>query len=123
MENCGSVQLKSTSLEALYENLHEFKDDFCGEHNSGVTTFLYSVLLTKGLERIQSEFDMPDNSIIGHHGHCAQEQVNLFLTGRASSNCFDGDQDMDGMKLKGVLQRSEFGFLTIFEHFKYLIVG
>lgn len=67
--------------------------------------------------------DMEDSSLIGHHGHCSQEAVNLFLTGKASSNCFDGDNNLDDLILKGVKERSEFGFLTIFEHYKYMQVG
>jgi len=66
---------------------------------------------------------MEDSSLIGHHGHASQEAVNLLLTGRASSNCFDNDKNLDDMILKGVKERQEFGFLTIFEHYKYLEVG
>lgn len=40
---------------------------------SGVTTFLYSVVLTKTPERIRLEMDSPENSLIGTHGHCSQE--------------------------------------------------
>ena len=68
--------------------------------------------------------DSLDNSLIGPHGHCTQETVNLILTGRAASNCFDGDQILDkNLKLKGIAKKSEFGFLTLFEHYKYLQVG
>jgi len=34
--------------------------------------------------------DNPDNSLIGNHGHCTHEEVNLLLTGLTVSNCFDG---------------------------------
>lgn len=34
--------------------------------------------------------DSPKNPLIGNHGHCTQEAVNLMLTGKAISNCFDG---------------------------------
>lgn len=47
----------------------------------------------------------------------------MMLTGRATSNCFDGDNNLDGFICKGVIERSEIGFLTIFEHFKYYTVG
>lgn len=46
---------------------------------------------------------MPDSPLIGNHGHCTQELVNLFITGIASSNCFDGDKFIDDdMKIKGI---------------------
>lgn len=34
--------------------------------------------------------DSAANPLIGNHGHCTQEAVNLMLTGFAISNCFDG---------------------------------
>lgn len=64
------------------------------------------------------DFDMEGCTLIGNHGHCSQEAVNLMLTGEAKSNCFDGDKDLDGFILKGIKNRSEIGFLTIFEHFQ-----
>ena len=68
--------------------------------------------------------DNAENSLIGSHGHCNQEAVNLFLTGKATTNCFDGVKVLDGdFKLGGVDDKSEFGFLTMYEHFKYLEVG
>lgn len=38
----------------------------------------------------------------------------MLLAGRASSNCFDGEKLLDDYKLKGIPERAEFGFLTIF---------
>jgi hypothetical protein len=64
------VTLKPTSIENLYELMHDYKEEFIGEHNNGVTTFLYSGILTHGVEMIFSEMDMKDSSFIGHHGHC-----------------------------------------------------
>jgi len=50
--------------------LLEFKDNFIGESNNGVALLLYSVLLTKGYEKIKKEMDNEDSSLIGNHGHC-----------------------------------------------------
>ncbi|KAL4430078.1 hypothetical protein ABPG74_013525 [Tetrahymena malaccensis] len=121
---CGYISTKVQSIEQAYDALHAYKSDYIGQHNQGVTTFLYSVILTKGIKAIQEEMDSSENALIGHHGHCSQEQVNLFLTGKARSNCFDGEKVLDGdYKLKGIDSRSQFGFLTIFEHLKYIEVG
>lgn len=51
--------------------LHDYKEEYLGEFNNGVATFLYSVILTRGVELIQSEMDMEDFSLIAHHGHCS----------------------------------------------------
>ena len=34
--------------------------------------------------------DADNSSLIGAHGYCSQEMVNLLLTGQAVSNTFDG---------------------------------
>ncbi|EGR33827.1 UPF0526 protein, putative [Ichthyophthirius multifiliis] len=124
VENCGICQFKANTIEQAYEGLHQFKEEFIGQHNSGITTFLYSVVLTKGVQNIKDEMDSQENALIGHHGHCQQEQVNLFLTGKARSNCFDGEKVLDDeLRLRGIDQKSQFGFLTIFEHLQYIEVG
>jgi hypothetical protein len=51
--------------------MHNYKEEYIGEFNNGITTFLYSVILTKGADNLIKEFDMPENSLIGMHGHCA----------------------------------------------------
>ena len=50
--------------------------------------------------------DIKENPLIGNHGHCTQEFVNLVLTGQACSNCFDGDKILDDYKLKGIAEKS-----------------
>ena len=34
--------------------------------------------------------DGENSPLIGAHGYCSQEMVNMLLTGKASSNTFDG---------------------------------
>ena len=36
------------------------------------------------------EMDGENSPLIGAHGYCSQEMVNMLLTGQASSNTFDG---------------------------------
>ncbi len=41
--------------------------------------------------------------MLNEHGYASQEIVNLMLTGKAKSNCFDGDMDLgDDYVLKGI---------------------
>jgi hypothetical protein len=56
----------------------------------GVLTFVYSVLLTRGLDTIRADMDDPTSYLVGQFGHSAQELVNLMLIGRAVTNVFDG---------------------------------
>ena len=65
-------------------------------------------------------------------GYAAQEMVNLFLTGVASSNMFDGEKRLeddtgagsgDCVVMGGVPLRSDVGFLTLFEAFGNVSVG
>jgi hypothetical protein len=84
-----------------------YKSSFIGQANHGVIVIIYSVIMTKGIEKIYQEVDMKENPLIGHHGHCTQELVNLFITGQASSNCFDGKKELeDNFTLHGIDQKS-----------------
>jgi hypothetical protein len=74
-----------------------------------------SIFQTKGL------FSSFDHAVIGSYGHCNQELVNLLLTGRATSNVFDGTKLIgdSGITLKGIAQQSEVGYLTHLESLRY----
>jgi len=61
----------------------------------GLVLFLYSVILTHGIENIRNSMDDPRGTLIGCHGYCTQEMVNLLLTGCAVSNVFDGTVMLD----------------------------
>ncbi len=43
--------------------------------------------------------------------------MNLIITGKASSNVFDGVKNFDAMVLKGIQSRGTIGFLSYVEHF------
>ncbi|CAI5662492.1 unnamed protein product [Oreochromis niloticus] len=69
----------------------------------GVLLFLYSVILTKGIENIRNEIqDTMEPLIDPVHGHGSQSLVNLLITGHAVSNVWDGDRECSGMKLQGI---------------------
>lgn len=79
--------------------------------------------------------DVPEGCLMGAHGYCTQEMVNLLMNGIACSNVFDGDKvlgsgsdqviawlsfvssDSRQTVLKGVKSQSELGFLSLFEHY------
>jgi hypothetical protein len=90
----------------------------------GVLKFLYSVILSKGVENILNETDNPESSLIDSlHGHGSQNLINLFLCGQAVSNVFDGDKDIAGLSLRGISQTCPVGFLTLLERLRYCTVG
>ena len=103
---------------------------------SAVLQFVFSLVLTKTPEEMHREFDDPTTPLIGRFGHCSQELVNLMLTGTATSNVFDGVQEMhytdephecgDGcLKLTGVQVEHPLaiGYLSELEALRYLQVG
>lgn len=57
--------------------------------------------------------------------YCTQELVNLLLVGRAVSNTFDGQRDLDGLTLRGVdaSVSCPIGLLSLYEHFECMQVG
>ena len=69
-------------------------------------------------------------TVIGQFGHCNQELINLLLTGRATSNVFDGELSMggsssggDALHCRGLRERSSVGYLSYLESLRYLQVG
>lgn len=120
LENCSYMSYEIKDVNELYSILQNHKDDFIGQFNNGVAFFLYSIILTKGIDKFREEMDIKENNIIGLHSTCTQEIVNLILTGEATSNCIDGYKEVDSdYKIKGVKEKSEFGFLTILEYYNY----
>ncbi len=121
------------SPEAFHESLsiHDFEaieliekffiDHFTGVLSSryGVLLFLYSVLFTKGIDNLLSEIiDTSEPLIHSAFGYGSQSLINLFLTGRAVAHVFDNDQDIGGMKLKGIDKQSDIGFITLMEQYR-----
>uniref|UniRef100_A0AAY3ZY92 Ubiquitin carboxyl-terminal hydrolase MINDY n=1 Tax=Denticeps clupeoides TaxID=299321 RepID=A0AAY3ZY92_9TELE len=90
----------------------------------GVLLFLYSVILTKGIENIRNEIEDPSETLIEPvFGHGSQSLINLLLSGRAASNVWDGDRECSGMRLKGIHEQASVGFLTLMESLRYCKVG
>jgi hypothetical protein len=65
--------------------------------------------------------------VIGQFGHCNQDLINLLLTGRATSNVFDGEMSLgDGMGdlcVRGVDRTCDIGYLTHLEALRYCQVS
>ncbi|XP_010393109.3 probable ubiquitin carboxyl-terminal hydrolase MINDY-4 isoform X3 [Corvus cornix cornix] len=78
--------------------------------------------------RVRNDFDVLTNRLIGSHGYCTQELVNLLLTGKAVSNVFNNVIELDSGNgnitiLKGITSRSDIGLLSLFEHYDVCQVG
>jgi hypothetical protein len=114
------------------------------ETPSGVALLMYSVLLSRGLERVRADADEP-TPLVARFGHCSQELLNLLLTGEATSGIFDGVQSLGGedlgmagdagaatggaapapdvLCLKGISRRPLIGYLSHVEAMRYGKVG
>ncbi|MBN3305658.1 MINY3 hydrolase, partial [Amia calva] len=104
--------------EAVLELFDTWRNKF------GVLLFLYSVILTKGIENIKNEIEDAAEPLIDPvYGHGSQSLINLLLTGHAVSNVWDRDRECSGMKLRGVLEQASVGFLTLMESLRYCKVG
>ncbi|XP_028301347.1 probable ubiquitin carboxyl-terminal hydrolase MINDY-4 isoform X2 [Gouania willdenowi] len=87
-----------------------------------------SAVLSRSIEKVKEDMDVPTTALIGNHGYCTQELVNLLLCGRAVSNVFDNDVELDSGNgnmtlLKGIKSRCDVGFLSLFEHYNICKVG
>ncbi|KAK9505298.1 hypothetical protein O3M35_009386 [Rhynocoris fuscipes] len=109
----------SEEVEAYYlERIDMLRETF------GVLLFLYSVLCTKGVEALHCEVTDPAEPFVdGEYGYGSQSLINLMITGRAVAHVWNHDQDICGLKLKGIQQQSKVGFLTLLEHLRYCEVG
>ncbi|KAI8842903.1 hypothetical protein BJ741DRAFT_705024 [Chytriomyces cf. hyalinus JEL632] len=118
----GTTELKSF----LTANLSTFTVNDTNKH--GLIQLLYSAILSRGVDTAREEdFDELDSSMIGRHGYCTQEMVNLILVGQAISNVHDGDyrlgEGADVKVLKGIKSTSQFGYVSLFEHYGSMKVG
>lgn len=67
--------------------------------------------------------DEPTGKLMGQHGYCTQDMVNLLIHGKAFSNVFNDLILLDKLKLKGPNKRNDIGLLSLFEHYKSCEVG
>ncbi|KAJ3132139.1 hypothetical protein HK101_004636 [Irineochytrium annulatum] len=134
-------------LDTLRDFITANVDTFVGNdpNRHGIIQLLYSAVLSRGIETIREEdFDEFGCSLIGRHSYCTQvrldvrshlkqELVNLLLLGQALSNTHDGDIRLGGEPgnppttdfklLKGPKRQSQFGLLSLFEHYGSIRVG
>uniref|UniRef100_A0A8D0L277 Ubiquitin carboxyl-terminal hydrolase MINDY n=1 Tax=Sphenodon punctatus TaxID=8508 RepID=A0A8D0L277_SPHPU len=94
----------------------------------GCILLTFSVILSRSIDHMRNDFDVSTSRLIGAHGYCTQELVNLLLTGKAASNVFNDVIELDSGNgnitiLKGISSRSDIGLLSLFEHYDVCQVG
>ncbi|XP_021503787.1 probable ubiquitin carboxyl-terminal hydrolase MINDY-4 isoform X1 [Meriones unguiculatus] len=107
----------------LQQSIHQFE---VGPY--GCILLTLSAILSRSPELVRQDFDVPTSHLIGAHGYCTQELVNLLLTGKAVSNVFNDVMELDSgdgniTLLRGIEARSNIGFLSLFEHYNVCQVG
>jgi len=108
----------------VYNGVRSSLKTFTDRSGPGVVLLVYSVILTRGIDKIREDMDMPDCSLVNEHGYASQELLNIMLVGKAASNVHDGSKDLGGgFILKGIHKQSDVGFLTLFEHYEAMVVG
>ncbi|XP_036971834.1 probable ubiquitin carboxyl-terminal hydrolase MINDY-4 isoform X1 [Acanthopagrus latus] len=94
----------------------------------GCILLTISAVLSRSIEKVREDMDVASSTLIGAHGYCTQELVNLLVCGRAVSNVFDNDMELDSGNgnmtlLKGIKGHCDVGFLSLFEHYNICKVG
>jgi hypothetical protein len=91
----------------------------------GVLLLVMSVVASRGKHVIEKEFDDPiGTKLTSQFGHCAQELMNLLLTGQAVSNVFDNTLIPSGeLILRGIQSQPTIGYLSQLESLRYCEVG
>ncbi|NXW54296.1 MINY3 hydrolase, partial [Eurystomus gularis] len=129
VEELGFERFHALIHKRAFKSFTELKDAVWDQYSVwtnrfGVLLFLYSVILTKGIENIKNEIEDATEPLIDPvYGHGSQSLINLLLTGHAVSNVWDGDRECSGMKLLGIHKQATVGFLTLMESLRYCKVG
>ncbi|XP_040290491.1 ubiquitin carboxyl-terminal hydrolase MINDY-3 isoform X1 [Bufo bufo] len=128
-EEIGFERFHALIQKRTFQSFADLKASILDEYpmwrnRFGVLLFLYSVILTKGIENVKNEIEDAEEPLIDPvYGHGSQSLINLLLTGHAVSNVWDGDRECSGMKLLGIHSQAHVGFLTLMESLRYCKVG
>ncbi|XP_060744918.1 inactive ubiquitin carboxyl-terminal hydrolase MINDY-4B [Tachysurus vachellii] len=107
---------KEDVTKFIYEHIHCFSK----EESHGVILFLYSLIFSRSIIRLQEDLDFSTTHLLQFglgNFVCRQALLNLLLTGRASPNVFNGTLSCDEhgnalyQPLHGILTRSNVGYL------------
>ncbi|KAL2089975.1 hypothetical protein ACEWY4_014663 [Coilia grayii] len=120
---CSTVDSLEELRRLLEQNISQFE---WGPF--GCILLAVSAILSRSIEGLRADMDVPTTTLIGAHGYCTQELVNLLLCGRAVSNVFNDEMRLESgtgiyTLLKGVSCRSDIGLLSLFEHYNICKVG
>jgi hypothetical protein len=81
-------------------------------------------LNVQGIEELRNELLDPAEPLIDcNHGYGSQSLINLVMTGHAVGHVWDREQNVGGLRLRGLEKQSDVGFLTLLEHLRYCEVG
>ncbi|KAM9797042.1 probable ubiquitin carboxyl-terminal hydrolase MINDY-4 isoform X2 [Syngnathus typhle] len=121
--NCFTVDSIKNLQSLLEQNIDQFET---GE--LGCLLLTISAVLSRSIDKLKEDMDVATTALIGAHGYCTQELVNLLLVGRAVSNVFDGNVELDSGNgnstlLKGIKSHCNIGLLSLFEHYNIFKVG
>lgn len=127
----GIMEMLMLHTVTNYEDLLKFLQQNISQLEAGpygCILFTLSVILSRSIDQVRRDFDVFTNCLIGAHGYCTQELINLLLTGKAASNVFNDRVELDSGNgnitiLKGVSSRSDVGLLSLFEHYEVCQVG
>ncbi|XP_030846284.1 probable ubiquitin carboxyl-terminal hydrolase MINDY-4 isoform X1 [Strongylocentrotus purpuratus] len=130
-KNDGLTEMINLNLFQSRDELADFVQGNIGTYTDsrgrGCILLLYSTLFSRTIDMVMEDMDNIENTLLGAHGYCTQEMVNLIVTGKAMSNVFNDTIELgsgrDITRLKGLSGRSDIGFLSLFEHYKSCQVG
>ncbi|XP_053359378.1 probable ubiquitin carboxyl-terminal hydrolase MINDY-4 [Clarias gariepinus] len=123
MITCVEVQSFDDLKLLIDQHIHQFESG-----PFGCVLLIVSAVLSRTIPMVKEDMDVPTSTLIGAHGYCTQELVNLLLCGRAVSNVFDNEMKLDSGNgnftlLKGIRERCDIGMLSLFEHYNICKVG
>ncbi|XP_062854314.1 probable ubiquitin carboxyl-terminal hydrolase MINDY-4 isoform X2 [Trichomycterus rosablanca] len=123
MITCIDVKSLEDLKQLVNQHIHQFESG-----PFGCVLLVVSAVLSRTVQMVRADMDVPTSTLMGAHGYCAQELVNLLLCGRAVSNVFNDEMKLDSgngnvVLLKGIKERCNVGLLSLYEHYNICKVG
>ncbi|KAK7085631.1 DUF4205, partial [Halocaridina rubra] len=97
--------------------LKKYLFEFLGDETEGVLLLLYSIILSRGFEKLAEDMDGNNVTLIKKNGDIHPCLAALMLTGRATHYLhngiiYEGGEDEMAKPKTGILTRGEIGFLV-----------
>eukprot|EP00057_Strongylocentrotus_purpuratus_P007696 XP_011662170.1 PREDICTED: protein FAM188B [Strongylocentrotus purpuratus] len=100
--NLNLFQSRDELADFVQGNIGTYTDS----RGRGCILLLYSTLFSRTIDMVMEDMDNIENTLLGAHGYCTQEMVNLIVTGKAMSNVFNDTIELVALYIVGTYYKT-----------------